>query len=992
MEVLLATLYILLRPGQTYLSAPPMEAAQLKKMTERLLAFVHTDNLKEYVTGGEVEQKVTVTFYKSSSSVIDLSHITLDDTDQLLGMDIPIDDHLSALMSIRRKYFDDRELLTTIHLIALANYLFYSASAALENTIFLYEPDLVSKVAEFIPLSDPICAAALSTLDALMRHKTKVSEVLTAIGINLNHGPLFTVLRQIANQERSYDVVDATMSILGYLIEFTQHSSILTGAGILPILLDITGVPDVRIVPRACGIIDNLVLGQLHGMQMLSNADGVNIVVNRIKNQVDNAQVQEHPLLSDENARLYSMQPLQKLLRTIQSLMKASGASEGMRNLVDGELPKSIQKIFENHAHYGTRVFALAISVMTTFINNEPTSLSILQEMGLPQSLYSQLETAVPATTESTIGNAISAICLNTAGLDLTKERPAIIRNLIRTSIQESDKALEPDASAVGMSMEELARHQHALRPIIEKATMEEVQAVIADAETFVPPEDQLMDYHLDKIRRDGTVVSVTTNSHLVRLARLFRFLEGFARDSTSCTDLIKEGLLPMLLHVLELPCIPVRFGTTEAATTFSHLIRGIGKHDHIKLAEAFIEAIDKQSIFLDAEKWAAFDKGEAMDADFRKLRTVAAAVTYFAEFLAGLTAFTHHRMTTSLLKVIKPEFLHRLGELVQMGVTQHAGLKTAAPENTEVGFDTETHDNGKESGAKFLATRTYAMITRFFRSILRMTFVKRVPDVTKSPEAREIIGAISQIMNNAFSAPSLPGKEAATLVQAVCFNASLLFEDSKSSLTPLIVAVLMSRPQQRPSAHSGARLRLRPAPACCGGAHGAPRRADSSATAFSTGQSARRLQQSPGRSDTRSCRLPRQDPPHPLPYHRAPMAGRMAHRRFPRNGQIGRQDVLGRHGRRQGRLARSACRRHRCPATHASARSQTEGKSNGQPGIGRSACRYGFLARRIRACAYPGPQQYRCRYRTHFESAAYLCGCARSRASPSRRTARRKC
>lgn len=780
MEVLLATLYILLRPGQTYTHQPSVEAGLLKKLLDRLLAFVHTENLKEYATGAPVDPKVTVTYYKTSSSSVDLSHITPDETDQLFNMDLPVDDHLSALMSIRRKYFDDRELLTHIHLVALATYVFYSASASLEHALFLYEPELVPKTAELLSLSDPIGAAALLCLDALIRHKNKLAEVISAIGINLNHGPLFTILRAVAKEERSYDVLDATMGIIGYLLDHTAHTNTLTGAGILPILLDMTAVPDARIVPRACGVIDNLVVGQLHGMQMFSNADGVNIIVNRIKEQVETAQVVEYPLLSDEHARLYSMQPLQKLLRTVQSLMKASGASEGMRNLVDGELPKSIKRIFENDKYYGTRAFALAISVMTTFINNEPTSLSILQEMGLPQTLYQQLEKGVPATTESTIGNAISAICLNSAGLDLTKQHPAIIRNLIRTSIEEPDKPLEPDAGGVGMSMEELARHQQALRPIIENATLEQVKSVIEKAARFEPAEDQLSDYHLDKIRRDGTVTSVTSNPDLVRIARTFRFLEGVTRDSTFCVNLIEQGLLPMLLSVLELPCIPLRFGTTEAATVFSNLVRSIGKHDHIKLAEAFIEAIDKQSISLDADKWAAFHKEDVMDPDFRKLRTVAALLTYFAEFAAGLTAYTHHRMMTSLLKVIKPEFLHRLGEYAHMTLAQHAGLKTPPPAEAEVSFDTETHDNGKETGAKFLATRTYSMTTRFLRSVLRMTFVKRVPEVTKSEEAKAVIGAISQIMTSAFSTPSLPGKEAETLVQAVCFNASLLFEDSK--------------------------------------------------------------------------------------------------------------------------------------------------------------------------------------------------------------------
>lgn len=34
----------------------------------------------------------------------------------------------------------------------------------------------------------------------------------------------------------------------------------------------------------------------------------------------------------------------------------------------------------------------IAMNIMASFVHNEPTSLSVLQELGLPQALYTQLE------------------------------------------------------------------------------------------------------------------------------------------------------------------------------------------------------------------------------------------------------------------------------------------------------------------------------------------------------------------------------------------------------------------------------------------------------------------------------------------------------------------------------------------------------------------------------------------------------------------------
>jgi E3 ubiquitin-protein ligase HUWE1 len=41
-----------------------------------------------------------------------------------------------------------------------------------------------------------------------------------------------------------------------------------------------------------------------------------------------------------------------------------------------------------------------AMNTMATFVHNEPTSLSVLQELGLPQALYTQLEQEYASTHE----------------------------------------------------------------------------------------------------------------------------------------------------------------------------------------------------------------------------------------------------------------------------------------------------------------------------------------------------------------------------------------------------------------------------------------------------------------------------------------------------------------------------------------------------------------------------------------------------------------
>jgi E3 ubiquitin-protein ligase HUWE1 len=93
-------------------------------------------------------------------------------------------------------------------------------------------------------------------------------------------------------------------------------------------------------------------------------------------------------------------------------MMQASGTAEGLRNVIDSSLTKSLDQIFRNFAKVGSPVLALgasmgpacclldfqlnllseAINLTATFVHNEPTSLAVIQEMKLHESLYDAME------------------------------------------------------------------------------------------------------------------------------------------------------------------------------------------------------------------------------------------------------------------------------------------------------------------------------------------------------------------------------------------------------------------------------------------------------------------------------------------------------------------------------------------------------------------------------------------------------------------------
>lgn len=91
---------------------------------------------------------------------------------------------------------------------------------------------------------------------------------------------------------------------------------------------------------------------------------------------------------------------LKHLLRSMQRMMQSSGNSEGLRGLIDSSLLQSIQHIMDFRGLFGPILVPIAINIMATFIHNEPSSLNIIQEKGVPESFYKTVEAGLEPVIE----------------------------------------------------------------------------------------------------------------------------------------------------------------------------------------------------------------------------------------------------------------------------------------------------------------------------------------------------------------------------------------------------------------------------------------------------------------------------------------------------------------------------------------------------------------------------------------------------------------
>jgi E3 ubiquitin-protein ligase HUWE1 len=255
------------------------------------------------------------------------------------------------------------------------------------------------------------------------------------------------------------------------------------GAGIVNVLLDFVKISSrghLQMVAanKAIVILDGFLYGYTNAFTAFIAANGLDAFIGRVKSEVDGA-VEEHReeaeklevTVIENSTGLLSFQQgsvLKSILRAIHRLMTTSGTTEGLRNLIDTSLLSSVKKVMENRFIFGPQVFALVTNIAATFVHNEPTSLTTLQEAKVPDALYDSLERAIPASNDvlQAVPNAIGAFCLNQAGLDHFLTRDLIAKYFaIFTSPAHYELLRDRDSAVnLGSAIDELVRHHPTLK------------------------------------------------------------------------------------------------------------------------------------------------------------------------------------------------------------------------------------------------------------------------------------------------------------------------------------------------------------------------------------------------------------------------------------------------------------------------------------------------------------------------------------------------
>ena len=309
--------------GSGQVEALPTEAREVNFVFYRQTPSTAAGKEKEKATEGDVFDSTAQTPRKPASTAgtstnastssgavtIHIDSKTIESkpamdvlADTIEAYNVPDSEKFELLMRIRGAqalttiHATDREKLVVVRLLATAIFGHTHSDSQAQSSLFMYEPDLITHIAELLQLDRgvdiQVQTAAIAALDAMSRYRSKIQDVLTAVNAGVNHGILMALLRKTVSEVAQptstlpQAFVEALFSFITFLATHASGGNMIVGAGLVPVLIQAieNRLPNrLYLVSKTMQLLDNVLYGYTNAFTLFCNAKGVEILVDRIE-------------------------------------------------------------------------------------------------------------------------------------------------------------------------------------------------------------------------------------------------------------------------------------------------------------------------------------------------------------------------------------------------------------------------------------------------------------------------------------------------------------------------------------------------------------------------------------------------------------------------------------------------------------------------------------------------------------------------------------
>lgn len=306
--------------------------------------------------------------------------------------------------------------------------------------------------------------------------------------------------------------LDALFTLLSYLTNTAIGSQMLSSAGMITTLIHIIDSDRVQpnvsfpmlslsfinmffsnlcqVLSKAASLLHVAFDSMDNAYPSFFNFNGLEASIKALHTQIDNC-------INGSEHHQDSINLVKGILRLIIRMIRTNDAGTTLRNLMETSVPDVLKKIMEHQTLFGSSIFGLAMSLYSSYVHTEPTSLSVLLEVQVPQTFLKTIKAYNGHCDTALLLSILSvfeATCLNEQGLELFRDKNPLPHffDLICSSQFLANPMEVSQSDSVGSTAAELARHEPSLQGQMFQCIHSMLQRVIrlGESEEGKPEDD----------------------------------------------------------------------------------------------------------------------------------------------------------------------------------------------------------------------------------------------------------------------------------------------------------------------------------------------------------------------------------------------------------------------------------------------------------------------------------------------------------------------
>lgn len=625
-------------------------------------------------------------------------------------------------------------------------------------SFFANEPEYTNELIRIVRSEEPIpgtirtlAMLALGAQLAVYSASHDRARILSGSSISFavgNRMILLNVLQKavlslkVSSDPSSIAFVEALLQFyLLHIVSSSSSGSTIRGSGMVPTFLPLLEYADyshMHLVYLAVKALQKLMDYSSSAVPLLRDLGGVELLSQRLEVEVhhilglpveNNSDMVVGESLKINGDQLLSRKRLIKvLLKSLGSATYTPGNANRSQSSHESTLPATLSLIYRNADKFGGDIYYSAVTVMSDIIHKDPTSLTSLFEMGLPEAFLSSVVSGILPSSKALacIPNGLGAICLNSRGLETVKETSAL-RFLVdiftsKKYVLAMNEAIVPFTNAV----EELLRHVTSLRATGVEIIIEIVDKIACFGETGSSSSSvNLTESTAMEMDSDVKETSGVSHEQFIQLCifHLIILLHRTMENSETSRLFVEKSGIEALLKLLLRPSIAQSSEGISIALHSTIVFKGFTQHHSSSLARAFCSSLRDQ-----LKK--ALEGLQDLSGTFlldRKLSPSSGifASLFLVEFLLFLAASKDNRWVSALLLEFangSKDVLENIGHLHREILWQLAFHEGATLESQNEKTDLSPESEQAELGI----TATEGQRFNSFRQFLDPSFRRR--------------------------------------------------------------------------------------------------------------------------------------------------------------------------------------------------------------------------------------------------------------------------